>query len=154
MSKTCCRTTSVGLHRRNPSRPVSLTLRATFDTLLSSASAFVDKPILADIYIAPAADFPNARDFAYCHVEPDWAGKRLIGVAPKLEVQKAERVVALLMHEIAHAALMQMGVPDHSEREADQMAEALWDVPLYYDSEYVQTLREGGIRPRPSHLPR
>ena len=110
------------------------------------------RPLQVAIYEAAAREFPKPRDFAYCHTVPE-SGTWLIGVAPKLSEQSLERIQALLMHEIAHAVLLDEGAADHTERDADEMAEALFGTQLSYDREDVQTTGHG-THPRPEHLPR
>jgi predicted SprT family Zn-dependent metalloprotease len=60
-------------------------------------------------------------------------------------------VEGILMHEMAHAILMQMGDHEHSEREADETAEEVFGKRISYDREDVQTTGTG-IHPRPLHL--
>jgi hypothetical protein len=43
------------------------------------------------------------------------------------------------------------GCPDHSERQADKLAEDLFGSPIYYDNDLIQST-ERGVRPRPRHL--
>ena len=97
------------------------------------------------------AEFPNERDFAMCGLERKNHAK--IIVAPKIENEPVEVISALLRHELAHAFLLNLGVDEHAERDADSMAETLWGAPIYYDHRNVETLA-GGKRPRPGHLPR
>jgi hypothetical protein len=126
-------------------------VQAAFDTLVKIVNQHRRPQLRVAIYEAPAHDFPKARDFAYCHTEPE-RGTWVIGTAPKMDKQPIERIVALLMHEIAHAELMDRGDYNHTECAADQTAERLFSAKIYYDSEDVQTVKPGQ-RPRPPYLP-
>jgi hypothetical protein len=140
------------MSKRTPAGP---RVQAVFDELLALARADPESHRLhALVYKAPARDFPKNRNYAYCQVEPV-NSVYLIGTAPKMEVGGLNRIIALLAHEIAHALLLHRGLNDHSERDADELAEALFDIEIYYDSADIQTL-DGyrGTRPRPDHLPR
>jgi hypothetical protein len=71
-----------------------------------------------------------------------------------MEIQPQGRIEGVLMHEIGHALLFAAGVKDHTEREADEMAEAVFGRFVAYDEDdLVQTTGEG-LRPRPEYLPR
>lgn len=72
-------------------------------------------------------------------------------VAPKIEDEPDDVIHALLRHELAHGILLFHGHDDHSERDADALAEAVWGDPLNYDARDVQTLAPG-THPRPRHL--
>lgn len=101
--------------------------------------------------IGKASEFPAKRDYAYCASDGD---KAVITVAPKMLRAPAHRQTALLRHELAHAYLMAHDL-DHTERECDAVAERLFDAPIYYDADLVQTVRKASAkhRRRPSHLP-
>jgi len=90
---------------------------------------------------------PCCRQFAYC--EPTSPAR--ISVAPKLEQQSADRIEAVLRHELGHAVLFFAGAAHHTEREADAAALRLWGDPIRYDDDDVQTLGRGQ-EPRPAHL--
>ena len=97
------------------------------------------------------ADFPKPRNFAMCGlVGPRDAN---VIVAPKIEDEPDEVIDALLRHELAHAILLYCGHDDHSERDADELAEAVWGDRIHYDHRDVQTLAPGKW-PRPGHLHR
>jgi hypothetical protein len=55
------------------------------------------------------------------------------------------------MHELAHAVLSQAGEEDHSEQDADDLAEELFGHRISYDKDDVQTLGKGRY-PRPDWL--
>lgn len=131
-------------------RPVGPRVRARFDTLLATAQEALPHPLHVEVYQAPAADFPATRDFAYCAASN---GGYAIGTAPKLEAQSADRIEAILAHELGHAIYMATGCDLHNERDADRMAEAILGTEISYDSDDVQTLKPGR-RPRPAHLPK
>jgi hypothetical protein len=81
-------------------------------------------------------------------VAPDEAQ---IIVAPKIEAEPDAVIDALLRHELAHGILLFHGHDGHSERDADELAEAIWGDRLNYDYRDVQTLAPGQW-PRPRHL--
>ncbi len=113
-----------------------------------------------ELEIGHAHLFPNNRNYAFC-TNPMHAKKFnvpkgccLIVTAPKILKADRPRVLGLLMHELGHAIDFQK-TPDHpnngSERRADQLAEAIWRVPIRYDAETIQSTC-CGVHPRPSHL--
>lgn len=89
--------------------------------------------------------YPKARDYAKTN-------SREIFLSPKILHASIPRVEGLLRHELGHVILMTDGDYDHSEREADEIAEFCFRAPIYYDEDGVQSTKEG-IRPRPNHLP-
>lgn len=111
------------------------------------------------------AEFPGARDYAYCALGPP----HLVVVAPDFaDLEPASRE-AILRHELAHALEWEVGanqvealedllgvrLSQGAERRADQMAEAIWGDPIRYRSrDLVQTIRRrDSVAPRPRHLP-
>jgi hypothetical protein len=103
------------------------------------------------LVVGDAKSFPQPRNFAQCGL----ARKHVlrIEVAPKMLTQSADRIEAVLRHEIAHAVFFAYGEPDHTERETDQLAEELFGGRIFYDAIDVQTLRRGKF-PRPKYLPK
>ena len=111
--------------------------------------------------------FPERRNMAYCVYKDAGDGTRSIAivVAPKLCRGNEARIEAILRHELAHAIEFHVGeaelhemaaadgirLPKGIERRADRVAEIIWDDPIHYDRDLVQTL-ERGQRPRPRHL--
>lgn len=103
-----------------------------------------------------AAGKGGARQFAYFDYR-DF----VLGVAPKLNKQSDDRIIALIRHELGHAveALYaystverRIGVPILTpERYADAVAEAIWGDTIWYDADDIQTL-ERGVSPRPRRL--
>jgi hypothetical protein len=80
-------------------------------------------------------------------------GRIRIVVAPKFLDAPRHRQEALIAHELGHATLMLLNRMQHTERDADTVAEALFGVRISYDAEDVQTTGRG-TRPRPNHLPK
>jgi len=97
----------------------------------------------------PASDFPHDRNFAMCGLIAPKQAKVI--VAAKIENEPDAVIEALLRHELAHGILLFCGHADHSERDADELAEAIWGDRLNYDARDVQTLAPGKW-PRPGHL--
>lgn len=97
-----------------------------------------------------------ARAYAFCEDLADGAFR--IAVAHKMNDPSTtddSRVEGLLCHELAHAVLLHTGDLEHTERDADDVAEALFGSPLFYDEEDVQTTDQsapGARRPRPAYL--
>ena len=89
------------------------------------------------------------RGFAFCEECDD--GSYEIHVAPKLMHSSVHRMEGLIAHEYGHAILLHIGVDDHTERDADRMAEQTFGVKISYDAEDVQTTAYG-VRPRPAYL--
>ena len=90
-------------------------------------------------------DYPNERDFA----KTDGYS---IYFSPKIRTASPEQVKGLVRHEIAHVIYIQQGV-SHSETDADGLAEAIYQEPLYYDRQGIQTTEPQRDRTRPVHLP-
>jgi integrase len=96
-----------------------------------------------------SSEFPRKRNHAYCLLTR--GGDLRVVVAPKMIRAPKHRRDAVLMHEIGHAILLSQGVLNHTEREADALAERVFGVRIGYDADDVQTL-DGGVRPRPAYL--
>jgi len=93
------------------------------------------------------------RAYAFC--EDLENGSFRIAVAGKMNDADDSRVEGLLQHELAHAVLLHTGDFDHTERDADEVAAALFGMPIYYDEEDVQTTdpsAPGARKPRPHYL--
>jgi predicted metal-dependent peptidase len=105
-----------------------------------------DMILHVDLVIDYGGSYPKSRDFAK-------TTGSVIYFSSKILQSPRSRVEGLLFHELGHVLLMQSGDYDHSERRADIIAELCFGVPIYYDTNGVQTTA-GGVRPRPSHLPR
>lgn len=93
------------------------------------------------------------RAYAFCEDLED--GSFRISVAGKLNDAEDSRVEGLLQHELAHSVLLHTGDMAHTERDADEVAAALFGMPLYYDEDDVQTTdpsAPGARKPRPSYL--
>lgn len=90
-------------------------------------------------------DFPAPRDHGF-------TDGRTVTVAPKLARAHPRRVLGLLAHELGHVAAIQSGYADHSEDEADALAEVILGLSVGYDAEDVQSA--GLRRKRPRYLPR
>jgi len=143
--------------RLNPAhkRP-SERVRAAFDALLSliqeqypSLSCTLDVDAKAGQRDGQAC----ARAYAFCEDLDD--GSFRIAVAAKMNDADDSRVEGLLRHELAHAVLLHGGDMEHTERDADEVAEELFGSPLFYDDEDVQTTDQsapGARRPRPPYL--
>lgn len=90
------------------------------------------------------ADFPATRDHGF-------TDGHTVTVAPKLASAPRRRVLAILSHELAHACLLQAGLEDHSEVDADAVAARILGASIGYDREDVQAA--GLRRKRPRYLP-
>ena len=73
-----------------------------------------------------------------------------ISVATKIFYQSKARVDGILMHEFGHAILMYQE-KDHTEKDADKVAEKVFNCYIYYDEDLVQNT-DHGIRPRPRNI--
>lgn len=104
--------------------------------------------------VGPSAHFPTARSFGYC-TSPDNPRREppVITVAPDFAKQDVDRQEAILRHELAHAVAIVLDVPEHSEVDADRLAQRLFGSRIYYDSDDVQTIRKTHQPTRPAHLP-
>jgi hypothetical protein len=138
-------------------------VRTIFHSAKKHAERFVGKTLDLHFMYGWVGEFPEKRDYAYCsRIDHDTT---LIVVAPKMKLANANRAKAVIRHEIGHAldfliprrevdsiflsrGLYPISTP---ERRADKLAEIIWDHPIYYDDQLVQTLSEG-IKPRPKHL--
>jgi hypothetical protein len=77
-------------------------------------------------------------------------GRRVTLYARALELPRPN-LLGLVRHELGHALLLMGGRPDHTERDADRLAEAVTGRPIRYDCRGVQTTGRGR-RPRPRGL--
>lgn len=95
-------------------------------------------------------EFPAERSRAYCQFE---GGKLTIAVSPAMFRDNEARIQGVLRHEFGHAVYFFEGYEDHSERQADELAEVLFGDLIYYDSDLVQTINpRNAVRPRPRSL--
>lgn len=127
-------------------------LEDVFAELHARACDRLGETFYVDLQLGEPEEFPARRNMAY--TVKGRRGEMCVVVAPKLVMcHDLARVEGVLCHEFGHAALWHMGKDGHSERDADAMGEQLFDAPIFYDEEDVQTLLPG-VRPRPNHLPR
>ena len=89
------------------------------------------------------------RNFAYTELSD--TNKIKVVVASKLFTQNRTTISAIMAHEFGHVVLFIMGKLDHTEREADAMAEKIFKNKIYYDSSGIQCYRSG-TRPRPDWI--
>lgn len=134
-----------------------------YKKLHKDVQSVVGEEFRAYLVVGHPSEFPKKRNMAYCYVEHD--GSIFIVISPKLAGGSTSRVEAILRHELAHAIEFHTGETElremarldghelHTGQElrADQVAEIIWEDPIYYDEINVQTL-ERGKRPRPTHL--
>lgn len=116
---------------------------ARIKTVFNKLRAYV--PFEVTLHKGKASEFPEKRNMAYC------TSDLRIYCAPKMEHARMDQIQGVLMHEFGHALAFACGYDDHSERYADELAEALFDCEIYYDEDLIQSTR-GGARPRPPHL--
>jgi hypothetical protein len=135
---------------------VSPRVQACFDALLSSVQEqypSLSCTIEVDESAGERGGHACTRAYAFCEDLDD--GSFRIAVARKMNDAEDSRVEGLLRHELAHAVLLHGGDLEHTERDADEVAEALFGSPLYYDEDDVQTTdpsAPGARRPRPEYL--
>lgn len=143
--------------RLNPAhkRP-SERVQACFDALLSSVQEqypSLSCTLRVDSKAGQRDGQACARAYAFCEDLDD--GSFRIAVAAKMNDADDSRVEGLLRHELAHAVLLHGGDMEHTERDADEVAEELFGSPLFYDDEDVQTTDQsapGARHPRPAYL--
>lgn len=149
--------------RLNPSkrdaraaRALSDRVQACFDALLSSVQEqypSLSCTLRVDSKAGQRDGQACARAYAFCEDLDD--GSFRIAVAAKMNDADDSRVEGLLRHELAHAVLLHGGDMEHTERDADEVAEELFGSPLFYDDEDVQTTDQsapGARHPRPEYL--
>lgn len=122
--------------------------RAAFASLRAAAAARFPRAAVVRFRYGRESEFPRKRNYAYCVDDPSGP---VIVLAPKARRASAERVLGVLAHEFGHALAFLAGVPGHSERDADAIAEQAFGVRIAYDKDDVQTVGEGA-RPRPLRL--
>jgi hypothetical protein len=103
--------------------------------------------------LGSAPHFETARGFATLMYDGSSFHLKL---AEKLLTQSTDRIDAIIRHEIGHIVDFAQvpvppGLPTTPERRADAIAHYIWEQPLLYDVDMVQSLSDG-IEPRPSHL--
>jgi hypothetical protein len=122
---------------------------AIFDHLHEYVQGNVLRDFMVELREGTEAEFPKKRNMAYCLQRRD--GSLCIVVAPKMENARTDQIDGVLRHEFGHALYMFCGRQEHTEREADQLAEEMFGAPIYYDRDLIQSTRTGK-RPRPAHL--
>lgn len=126
--------------------PAPSRVHVIFDRLAKQARSTVGSKFRPRLYVGNSAEFPEARNFAYC------TDGLIIVVAPKMVKSAPHRIEGVLAHELGHALLFYFGRFDHSERDADDMAERVFGKAILYDRDTVQST-EHGVCPRPAFLP-
>jgi hypothetical protein len=147
-------------------------VEAAFDVFLAHAQE-VCPDLRVQLRLDPKAGMHGgqscARAYAYCVASPRRTpvarrpGKRagahadsyIVAVAPKIAHADEGRLEALLCHELAHAILLHLGDDEHTERDADECAERVFRIRIYYDADDVQTtdaFAPKARRPRPLYL--
>lgn len=125
-------------------------IQPIFDHLHEHVRSHFAPKFRARLKEGKAAEFPERRNMAYCMMRKD-TPELLIVVAPKMNNAPLDNIEGVLAHEFGHAVLFHSGQLDHTEREADQAAEALFGAKIHYDRNLIQsTIR--GVTPRPAHL--
>jgi hypothetical protein len=114
--------------------------------LCQKASSVLGYDVSAKVSLDFQGKYPKSRDYAKTN-------GFTIYFSPKILDCEDHRVEGLLRHELGHVVLMQAGLLNHSERDADIIAEFCFGLPIYYDQEDVQSIKEGTY-PRPNHLPK
>ena len=133
-----------------PDRLSDLTMRLFREALATFRRTYPTVDV--DLRLGRAADFPEPRDYAYCEKTGD--NRARITLAPRFAAADTSRQRGILMHELAHAALLTADLP-HTEAETDRVAERIFNRFLYYDHDDVQTIAKvpGARRTRPAYLP-
>lgn len=103
------------------------------------------RPLMVSLVVDYERSYPKPRDYA----QTDGS---VIYVSPKMLLAEQHRVEGLLRHEFAHVVFIQSGNWNHSEREADLLAEELFGAKILYDSDDIQSISHGRA-PRPNYLP-
>lgn len=116
-----------------------------FTKLVNTVNKKLDHPLSVTLVIDYNGNYPRKRDYA--KTDGDF-----IYLSPKIFKCRKDRLEGLLRHELAHVLYMQNGNYDHTEVEADNLAEIVFNSPIYYDADDVQTINTGK-RPRPYYLP-
>jgi len=120
-------------------------LKSHFKHLKTVAEAVLGYSLDVELEIDYVDRYPNVRDFAKTTGD-------VVYFSPKILKASFFRMDGLMRHEFAHVIFMSQGDYDHSEREADLLAEAVFGGYIFYDEQDVQTTFRGK-RPRPSYLP-
>jgi hypothetical protein len=95
------------------------------------------------------SEFPNKRDFAYSTMRNSHCG--IVVFSPLFWKENKKTIIAIFRHELAHIIYNSEGDFEHSEQDADDLAEDIWGDRIYYDDDDIQTLNIGKY-PRPEHL--
>lgn len=101
----------------------------------------------------------SERQFGFCAP----GSPTVIGFAAKTEGLPRPYIIGLMRHEFGHAIDDQYGkktledmldikLPDGTERRADAIAEAVWGQPIEYGDKNIQCVGCGGRTERPKHL--
>ena len=143
-----------------------MTLQALLDArwtdVLSNLGTLWEPPEIAWGY-GESEHFSSARGYATTLVHSPT--RFYLNFSTKADTASLERLDALVRHELGHvvdysterraldawASGRGVCLSETTERRADDICDALWGVPIFYDQEDVQTLRPG-VSPRPARL--
>jgi len=134
-------------------RTITEKVQERVNKLLPAARRYApDLAVRVDI--GPGTEFPEERDYAYCE---DCADYIRIVVAPDFGDLTYSQIQGVLRHELAHAVELELGdelgqiwhsLPRGAERRADAIARRIWDDPIRYDIQDIQTIGHGkSLRP-------
>lgn len=143
-----------------------MTLQELLDTrwtdILSALGSLWVPPTIAWGH-GESPHFSSARGYATTIVKS--RSDFYLNFSDKVNAAPLERLDALVRHELGHvvdyatdraalgvwASKRGVRLSETTERRADDICEALWGVPIFYDKDDVQTLRPG-VSPRPARL--
>lgn len=144
--------------RKNPAKlhdPVKMAAFRKFYLDLRQRAAQVH-PILAVVGLTlDGSVHDSPRHFAMTGKHKD--GSTWVHVAPEILDEPKKVWLGVMMHELAHAFVTMGGAPkkkgyDAIERQADKIAEEIFNTKIYYDERNVEVAGPGvtGTRPRPA----
>jgi len=135
------------IRRKNPGRSErAATIVDMFNNLIEEAPAG-SFPHPVSLVVDEATALAGRTEARACAAADDGT----VYIAPKVLSFDRDRQCGVLMHELAHVALLQAGQDDHTEREADALAESLWGTQINYDDDDIQTIGPG-THTRPERL--
>ena len=123
-----------------------------FESDLEFAENKLGKHLSIFLLDGDVSEFPQRRDMAYTLFETNQEPIKIV-INPRLRSEDIGVQMGVLRHELAHAIYFLDKDFDHSEIEADILAEEIFGSKIWYNQNKIQTILPSRHQDRPEDLP-